>query len=109
MSERIFVAGHKGLVGTAVLRRLERESALIALTIDRNSLDLRDSVAVDRWFERERPTQVLLAAARVGGIHANSHYPAEFIHDNLAIQNNVIHSAWRHGVAKFLFLGSSCI
>ncbi len=108
-AERIFVAGHKGLVGSALLRCWQRNSVDTVLTADRAELDLRDGAAVRSWFEEQRPTRVILAAARVGGIHANSHFPAEFIHDNLVIQTNVIDAAWRYGVRKLLFLGSSCI
>jgi len=103
------VAGHRGLVGAAIMRRLAAAGYSNLLTIDRQAVDLRDSAAVDAWFARERPEYVFLAAAKVGGIHANSAYPAEYIYDNLAIQNAVIHAAWRHDVRKLLFLGSSCI
>ncbi len=106
---RILVAGHRGLVGAAIMRRLSAAGYSNLLTIDRQALDLRDGAAVDAWFARERPEYVFLAAAKVGGIHANSTYPAEYIYDNLAIQNAVIHAAWRHGVHKLQFLGSSCI
>lgn len=106
---RILVAGHRGLVGAAIMRRLAGAGYTGLLTIDRQLVDLRDGAAVDAWFARERPEYVFLAAAKVGGIHANSAYPAEYIYDNLAIQNAVVHAAWRHGVRKLLFLGSSCI
>ena len=106
---RVLVAGHRGLVGAAIMRRLAAAGYSSLLTIDRQAVDLRDGAAVDAWFARERPEYVFLAAAKVGGIHANSAYPAEYIYDNLAIQNAVIHAAWRHGVRKLLFLGSSCI
>ena len=106
---RILVAGHRGLVGAAIMRRLVAAGFANLLTIDRQAVDLRDGAAVDAWFARERPEYVFLAAAKVGGIHANSTYPAEYIYDNLAIQNAVIHAAWRHGVHKLQFLGSSCI
>ena len=91
------------------MRRLVAAGFANLLTIDRQAVDLRDGAAVDAWFARERPEYVFLAAAKVGGIHANSTYPAEYIYDNLAIQNAVIHAAWRHGVHKLQFLGSSCI
>jgi GDP-L-fucose synthase len=104
-----FVAGHHGLVGSALVRALERHSDAPLLLRDRADLDLRDAAAVERFFREERPSVVYLAAAKVGGIHANSTYPAEFIHDNLAVQLNVIHSAWKNGVSKLLFLGSSCV
>ena len=104
----VFVAGHRGLVGGAIAGAL-RARGVEAIVRDRRQLDLTDAVAVDRFFAEERPNQVYLAAAKVGGIHANNAYPAEFIRDNLAIQTNVIHSAWKHGATKLLFLGSSCI
>lgn len=106
---RIFVAGCKGLVGSALVRRLQAEGYRNLLLPTREELDLRVDRDVDAFFAAKRPEYVFLAAARVGGILANSTYPAEFILDNLEIQNNVIHSAWQHGTRKFLFLGSSCI
>jgi GDP-L-fucose synthase len=109
LSGAIYVAGHNGLVGSAIVRVLERSSAAPLVTREWSELDLRDAPAVDRFFAEERPAVVYLAAAKVGGIRANSTFPAEFIHDNLAVQVNVIHSAWRHGVEKLLFLGSSCV
>jgi GDP-L-fucose synthase len=105
----IFVAGHRGLVGSAILRRLEADGHRNLLLAGRDALDLRVESAVDAFFARERPEFVFLAAAKVGGILANSTHPAEFLRDNLAVQTNVIHAAWRHGVRKLLFLGSSCI
>lgn len=106
---RILVAGHRGLVGSAIVRRLRALGADNLLLVGREKLDLADQGAVDDFFAREKPEYVFLAAAKVGGIHANSTYPAQFIQDNLAIQTNVIHSAWKHGTRKLLFLGSSCI
>lgn len=106
---RIHVAGHRGLVGSAIVRRLETEGGHQLLLPSRAQLDLTDQAAVDAFYKSERPEYVFLAAAKVGGIHANATYPAEFIRDNLAIQTNVIHSAWQHGAKKLLFLGSSCI
>jgi GDP-L-fucose synthase len=106
---RIFVAGHRGLVGSAIVRALERAGHLAILTAPRDRLDLTDAAAVDGWFAAERPTHVFLAAAKVGGIHANNSYPVEFLETNLRIQSNVIHSAWKHGVRKLVFLGSCCI
>ena len=106
---RIFVAGHRGLVGSAIVRRLEQEGFERIQTVGRERLDLTQQSAVEAFFEAERPEYVFLAAAKVGGIHANNAYPAEFIRDNLAIQTNVIHAAWRSGVKKLCFLGSSCI
>ena len=105
---RIYVAGHNGLVGSAIRRRLESDGIQPVVT-ERSDLDLLDQSAVDKWFSNNGVDQVYVAAAKVGGIHANDTYPAEFIHDNLVIQSNVIHSAWQHGVRKLLFLGSSCI
>jgi len=108
-TDRIFVAGHKGLVGSAVTRRLAASGFVNLLLADRTRVDLSDRVSVDRFFAAERPDHVILAAAKVGGIHANSSFPAEFIYENLVLQTNVIDSAYRHGTKKLLFLGSSCI
>jgi len=108
-SSRIFVAGHRGLVGSAIVRRLEALGCCDLQVRSHQQLDLCEQVAVDEFFRENRPELVFLAAARVGGILANSTHPAEFLHDNLVIQTNVIHSAWKHGVKKLLFLGSSCI
>ncbi len=105
----IFLAGHRGLVGSALGRCLKRRGYTTIITRTRAELDLRDQRAVDAFFASERPTLVLLAAARVGGILANNTYPADFIHDNIIVQDNVIHSAWQHGCQRLLFLGSSCI
>jgi GDP-L-fucose synthase len=107
--DRIFVAGHRGLVGSAVVRRLAAGGFANVLTRGRDVLDLTRQDAVERFFAAEKPAYVFLAAARVGGILANDRYPADFIRDNLLIEANVIDAAWRHGVKKFLFLGSSCI
>jgi len=106
--KRIWVAGHCGMVGGAVVRRLARESCEI-VTVDRAELDLRRQTAVEAWITASRPHVVVLAAAKVGGIHANATYPADFLYDNLAIEANVIHAAMAGGVEKLLFLGSSCI
>lgn len=106
---RIFVAGHRGLVGSAIVRRLEREGHGELILASRGALDLRVETAVEEFFARERPEYVFLAAAKVGGILANSTRPAEFLRDNLAIQTNAIHAAWKHGTRKLVFLGSSCI
>lgn len=105
---KVFVAGHKGLVGSAICRRLQSDD-IEAIVAPRSGLDLTDQSAVESWFEQHDIDQVYLAAAKVGGIHANDTYPAEFLRENLVIQTNVIHSAWKHGVKKLLFLGSSCI
>lgn len=109
ISGRIFIAGHRGLVGSAIVRRLQVEGAGNLLLRSRTELDLTNQAQVDAFFAVEKPDYVFLAAAKVGGIHANSSYPAEFIRDNLIIQNHVIHAAWKHGVRKLCFLGSSCI
>jgi GDP-L-fucose synthase len=106
---RIFIAGHRGLVGSALVRRLEHAGYTNLLTCTHSELDLTDQGAVDTYFSSEKPEYVFLAAAKVGGIHANSTYPAEFAFSNLEIQNNVIHLSWRYRVKKLLFLGSSCI
>ncbi|MBF0460637.1 MAG: GDP-L-fucose synthase [Magnetococcales bacterium] len=105
----IFVAGHQGLVGSAILRCLQRHGFANLLTKTRAELDLTNQAAVQAFFARERPTHVFMAAAKVGGIHANSTYPADFIYSNLQVQTNCIHAAWQSGVQKLLFLGSSCI
>lgn len=105
----IFVAGHRGLVGSAIVRRLERGGYRNLILASRSELDLTDQAAVRSFFEARRPDCVILAAAKVGGIMANSTYPADFIYQNLAIEVNVIHQAWLSGVKKLLFLGSSCI
>jgi GDP-L-fucose synthase len=105
----IYVAGHRGLVGSALMRQLQARGYSNLITRTHSELDLTDATAVRAFFAEERPECVLLAAAKVGGIHANNTYPAEFIQQNLAIQTNVIHEAWRHGVTNLLFLGSSCI
>jgi GDP-L-fucose synthase len=108
-SNRIFIAGHQGLVGSAIRRGLERSGYRDLLLKTRAELDLMDRAAVDRFFAEERPDYVFLAAAKVGGILANNTYPADFIRDNLEIQTNVIDAAWRNGAKRLLFLGSSCI
>ena len=104
-----FVAGHGGLVGAAICRALAKNGFTNVVTRSREALDLRNAPAVEEFFAAERPTYVVMAAAKVGGILANSTYPADFLHQNLQIQTNVIDSAYRNGVAKFCFLGSSCI
>ena len=106
---RIYVAGHQGLVGSAVVRRLRALGFDNLLLAERRELELTRQADVDRWFAAHRPEVVIMAAARVGGIHANNSYPAEFIRDNLEVQNNVIDAAYRHGARKLTFLGSSCI
>ncbi|HEX8281139.1 MAG TPA: NAD-dependent epimerase/dehydratase family protein, partial [Chthoniobacterales bacterium] len=107
--EPIFIAGHRGLAGSAITRKLEAEGFTNLLKRDRRELDLRDGNAVAAFFEREQPQVVVMAAARVGGIKANMDYPVEFLLDNLTLQNNVISAAHAANVRKLLFLGSSCI
>ncbi len=107
--DRIFVAGHRGLVGSAIVRRLQAEGFNQLLLAGRDQVDLRDRDAVEAFFAAEKPDIVFLAAAKVGGIHANNAYPAEFLLENLQIQDNVIDAAYRHGAKKLVFLGSSCI
>ena len=106
---RIFVAGHRGLVGSAVVRRLQALGYEQLLLVERRHLELTRQAEVEAWFAAHRPEVVILAAARVGGIHANNSYAADFIRDNLAVQNNVIDAAYRNGARKLTFLGSSCI
>ena len=106
---RIYVAGHRGLVGSAIIHQLESQGCCNIITRTHHELDLRDQAAVNAFFEQEKPDYVFLAAAKVGGILANNTYRAEFIYDNLMIELNVIHAAYKNGVKKLLFLGSSCI
>ncbi len=106
---KIFVAGHRGLAGSAICRELHRQGFTGVVTRTRQELDLLDGAAVTRFLETERPTHVFIAAAKVGGIWANDTRPADFLWENLQIQNHLIHGAWRAGVKKLLFLGSSCI
>ena len=106
--KRVFVAGHRGMVGSAIVRRLAREDCTV-LTVAKSELDLTRQEAVERWLAAQKPDAVFLAAARVGGIHANNSRPAEFLFENLAIQNAVIDGAYKAGVRKLLFLGSTCI
>jgi len=106
---RIYIAGHRGLVGSAIVRNLEAKGYTNLITRTHAELDLTDAAATDAFFSAAKPEYVFLAAAKVGGIVANNSYPAEFIRDNLVIQANVIHSAYTHGVTRLMFLGSSCI
>lgn len=107
--DKIFIAGHRGMVGAAVVRRLQEAGFSNLLLLTRQELDLTCQSAVDRFFAAESPDVVVFAAARVGGIHANSAYPAEFIYQNLAMATNVVHAAWKNKTGRFLFLGSTCI
>jgi GDP-L-fucose synthase len=109
LNQKIYVAGHRGMVGSAIVRNLQVKGFNNIVTRTHAELDLTNQAQVANFFEQEKPDQVYLAAARVGGIHANNTYPAEFIYDNLMIQNNVIHQAFLNRVKKLLFLGSSCI
>ena len=108
-NSKIYVAGHRGLAGSAIVRKLKEEDYQNLLLKTSAELDLRDQKSVKEFFEKEKPEYVFLAAAKVGGINANNTYPADFIYDNLCIQNNVIHESYQQGVKKLLFLGSSCI
>lgn len=105
----IYVAGHRGMVGSALVRALQAQGCTRLLLRTHKELDLLDQAAVDAFFAKEKPGVAIIAAARVGGIHANNAYPAQFIHENLAIALNTVHAAYRHGVKRLLFLGSSCI
>jgi len=107
--KKIFVAGHRGMVGSAICRQLQKKFDVEIITRTRDELDLCDQLAVHEFMKSEKPDEVILAAAKVGGIHANNSYPAEFIYQNLQIQSNVIHAAHINDVQKLLFLGSSCI
>jgi len=109
LNQKIYVAGHRGMVGSAIVRNLQAKGYANIVTRTHAQLDLTNQQAVSAFFETEKPEQVYLAAAKVGGIHANNTYPAEFIYDNLMVQGNVIHQAFLNGVKKLLFLGSSCI
>ena len=109
LNQKIYVAGHRGMVGSAIVRNLQAKGYTNIVTRTHVEMDLTDQAAVKRFFEKEKPDQVYLAAARVGGIHANNTFPAEFIYNNLMVQNNVIHQAFLNDVKKLLFLGSSCI
>jgi len=107
--DKIFIAGHNGMVGSAIERKLIQEGFKNILTFSSKELDLRDQLSVNEFYKKEKPDFVILAAAKVGGIHANNKYKAEFIYDNLMIESNVIHFAYKNNVKKLLFLGSSCI
>jgi len=106
---KIYVAGHQGMVGSAIFRKLKSLGYNNILTRSHDELDLTNQTQVHKFFESEKPDQVYLCAAKVGGVYANNTFPAEFIYENLMIESNVIHNAWKAGVKKLLFLGSSCI
>lgn len=108
-NDKIFVAGHRGLVGSAIVRQLTAQGYTNLLTATHQELDLTQQLAVDVFFKTHQPAYVFLAAAKVGGIYANSHFPADFLYQNIAIQMNVIHAAYQNAVERLLFLGSSCI
>jgi GDP-L-fucose synthase len=109
ISQKIFVAGHLGMVGSAIVRQLSSKGSYRLVTRTRSELDLTNQEAVKNFFQREKPDQVYIAAAKVGGIYANNSFPAEFIYSNLIIEANIIHEAYKSGVKKLIFLGSSCI
>ena len=108
-NSKIYIAGHGGLVGSALVRRLNANGYFNLVFRTHAELELRNQASVKTFFSEEKPEFVIMAAAKVGGIYANNNYPAEFIEDNLLIQNNIIHNAWKHNVKRLLFLGSSCI
>ena len=109
LNQKIYVAGHRGMVGSSIVRRLKELGYMNIVTSSRDELELTNQAAVADFFSKERPDQVYMAAAKVGGIYANNTYPAEFIYDNLMVEANITHQAFLHGVKKLLFLGSSCI
>ena len=108
-SNKIFVAGHNGMVGSAVIKKLKENKFNNLLTINRDKMDLTDIASVEDWFSKNKPDVVVIAAAKVGGIHANNIFPTKFLLDNLKIQNNLIETSWKNNVSRLLFLGSSCI
>ena len=107
--DKIFIAGHKGMVGSAIIRELKKKNYNNLITLDKNEIDLTNRLKLKEWFAENKPNIVILAAAKVGGIYANNKYPVDFLLENLKIQNNVIELSWEHKVKKLLFLGSSCI
>ncbi|HWA87361.1 MAG TPA: GDP-L-fucose synthase [Opitutus sp.] len=106
---KLYIAGHKGMVGSALVRRFAREPGVTIVQRSRAELELTNQAAVEAFYAAEKPDVAIIAAAKVGGIHANNTYPGEFLYDNLAVAANAVHAAWRHGVKRLLFLGSSCI
>lgn len=109
LNDKIYIAGHRGLAGSAILRNLESKGFKNIVTQNHSNLDLKNQAAVQDFFNKQRPDYAILAAAKVGGIHANNSYPADFIYDNLMIQSNIIYSAFKYKTKRLLFLGSSCI
>ena len=109
LNSKIYIAGHKGLVGSAIFRQLKKKGYKKILTVDKSKLDLTNQSKVYNFLKKERPKFIFIAAAKVGGIYSNSNYPAEFIHNNLIIQNNIIHSAYLCNINDLIFLGSSCV
>jgi GDP-L-fucose synthase len=108
-NDKIFLTGHKGLVGSAILRKLKKKNFTKIIVKDRKKLDLLDQKKVDQFIKKNKPKAIIIAAAKVGGIHANNIYKGEFIYENLQIQNNLIHSAYKNGIKNLIFLGSSCV
>ena len=108
-NSKIYIAGHNGLVGSAILRRLKQQGYKKIITIDRSKLDLTNQLKVYKFLKKQKPNFIFLAAAKVGGIYSNNKYRAEYIYSNLSIQNNVIHSAFQNGIKNLIFLGSSCV
>jgi GDP-L-fucose synthase len=106
---KLYIAGHNGMVGSALVRRFAQEPGVTLVKRTRGELELTNQAAVEQFFATEKPDAAIIAAAKVGGIHANNTYPGEFLYDNLAVATNTVHAAWRHGVKRLLFLGSSCI
>ena len=106
---KVFLAGHRGLVGSAILRTLKKRGYSNIITVDKKKLDLLNQIKVNAFIKKKKPDVVIIAAARVGGIHANQSYRGQFIYENLQIQNNLIHGSYKHGVKNLIFLGSSCI
>ena len=109
LNSKIYIAGHKGLVGSAIFRQLKKKGYKKILTVDKSKLDLTNQSKVYNFLKKEKPKFIFIAAAKVGGIYSNSNYPAEFIHNNLIIQNNIIHSAYLCNIKDLIFLGSSCV
>ena len=108
-NDKIFLTGHKGLVGSAILRKLKKKKFKKIIVRDRKKLDLLDQKKVDQFIKKNKPKAIIIAAAKVGGINANNIYKGEFIYENLQIQNNIIHSAYKNGIKNLIFLGSSCV